>query len=161
MPKFYNCILCPIACKYFNISSFLAYTWYTILKICSSHFYRLYFCPFFKRFYLTRPRSQGCQVIMWKIRENVWKAIRRRLKNPQVGNMGIKIKEETSPVKNFFKIFSLNIRNLIFFNFFWHFYRKIKIRKHKIIHHTNARIRPYLYTSAPHLWSSTMEFMDC
>ncbi len=105
--------------------------------------------------------SQGCQVILTKIRVHVWKAIRRRLKIPYVGNMGIKIKGETWAAKTFLTVFSLKIRNLIFFKFFWHSYHKIKICKHKIIHHITARIRPYLYTSAPHLWSSTMEFMEC
>ncbi len=108
-----------------------------------------------------KARGQGCQVIMRNIRVHVWKVICRRPKNPYVGNMGIKIKGKTSTANNFFTAFPLNIWNIIFFKFFWHSYHKIKIHKHKIMHHTTARIRPYLYTSAPHLWSSTMKFTDC
>ncbi len=59
-------------------------------------------------------RTQGCQVIMRKIRIHARKAIPRRIKNTQSGNMGIKIKKKiVLPI--FLQIF---LWNYIFSNCF-------------------------------------------
>ncbi len=53
-----------------------------------------------------------CQVIIRKTRIHARRAIRRRLRNPQSGNVGIKKKEEnfaSEASENFFTDFSLNI----------------------------------------------------
>ncbi len=104
--------------------------------------------PWYHRLGLKKAgRNQGCQVIMRKIRIHVWRASRGRLKNPYVGNMGIKIKEKTSPVKNFLPFFYKYTE----FNFFDILITKLYITSLKEYAHTSILA---FHTCALRPWSS-------